>query len=259
MNPDQIKVWDAAYGPKNEAFFAARDSMTEEEIIKWKYQRYVKDYLRCVKSVDDGVGRVLDYLDEAGLADNTVVIYSSDQGWYLGEHGWYDKRWMYEESLKTPLMVRWPGKVKPGSTNDDIVSNLDFAETFLDIAGVEIPRDMQGRSLVPLLEGNTPEDWRETFYYHYYENPGAHNVARHYGVTNGKHKLIRFYALEGEKLDDWELFDLENDPNELKSVYGNPQYDQVQAELTLELARLREKFQVPPDDDPGRPRRRGRR
>ncbi len=131
--------------------------MSEEEIIKWKYQRYVKDYLRCVKSVDDGVGRVLDYLDEVGLADNTVVIYSSDQGWYLGEHGWFDKRWMYEESLKTPLLVRWPGKVKPGSINDDIVSNLDFAETFLDIAGVEVPDDMQGRSLVPMLEGNTPE------------------------------------------------------------------------------------------------------
>ncbi len=139
MNADQIKAWDAAYGPKNEAYLQARPSMSETEIIKWKYQRYVKDYLRCVKSVDDGIGRVLDYLDEAGLADNTVVIYSSDQGWYLGEHGWFDKRWMYEESLKTPLLVRWPGKVKPGSINDDIVSNLDFAETFLDIAGVEVP------------------------------------------------------------------------------------------------------------------------
>jgi arylsulfatase A-like enzyme len=228
--------------------------MTEEEIIKWKYQRYVKDYLRCVKSVDDGVGRVLDYLDESGLADNTVVIYSSDQGWYLGEHGWFDKRWMYEESLKTPLLVRWPGKISPGSINNDIVSNLDFAETFLNIAGAEVPVDMQGRSLVPLFEGNTPSDWRKTFYYHYYENPGAHNVARHYGVTDGKNKLIHYYGLEGEEIDDWELFDLQNDPNELKSVYDNPQYAQVQANLVVELARLRDQFKVTPDEVTGRRR-----
>ena len=200
MNEEQIAVWDAAYGPKNMAFRQAEPNMTEEQIIKWKYQRYAKDYLRCVKSVDDGIGRVLDYLDEAGLADNTVVIYSSDQGWYLGEHGWFDKRWMYEESLKTPLLVRWPGRVQPGSVNaEDIVSNLDFAETFLDLAGADVPSDMQGRSLVSLLKGETPADWRDTFYYHYYENPGAHNVARHYGVTTGKHKLIHLYALEGEK------------------------------------------------------------
>jgi arylsulfatase A-like enzyme len=255
MNPDQIKVWDAAYGPKNEAYLKARENMSEKEIIKWKYQRYAKDYLRCVKSVDDGVGRVLDYLDQTGLAENTVVIYSSDQGWYLGEHGWFDKRWMYEESLKTPLLVRWPGKVKPGSTNGDIVSNLDFAETFLDVAGVEVPADMQGKSLVPLLEGKTPGDWRKSFYYHYYENPGGHNVARHYGVTNGRHKLIHFYALEGKKIDDWELFDLQKDPNELTSVFGDPAYAQVQTKMTKELDRLRELYQVTPDDDPGRAKR----
>jgi arylsulfatase A-like enzyme len=255
MNEEQKKVWDAAYGPKNRAFEAKKDSMTEEELIKWKYQRYVKDYLRCVKSVDDGIGEVLDYLDEAGLAENTIVIYSSDQGWYLGEHGWYDKRWMYEESLRTPLLVRWPGVVDPGSTNDDIVSNLDFAETFLDVAGVEIPSDMQGRSLVPLLKGNTPDDWRDVFYYHYYENPGAHNVARHYGVTDGEHKLIHFYALQGEALDDWELFDLKKDPNELQSVYGSTDYSDVQQRLHKQLTAAREKFEVPPDTDFGRPRR----
>ncbi|GAA5507578.1 sulfatase [Novipirellula caenicola] len=242
MNAEQRKAWDAAYGPKNEAFKKAQATMTEKEIVQWKYQRYVKDYLRCVKSVDDSVGAVLDYLDEAGLADNTVVIYSSDQGWYLGEHGWFDKRWMYEESLKTPLMVRWPGVVKPGSVNNDIVSNLDYAETFLDIAGTDIPSDMQGRSLVPIFKGNTPADWRKTFYYHYYENPGAHNVARHYGVTNGRHKLIRFYALEGEAIDDWELFDLQKDPNELNSVYANPEYASVRAEMESELARLRKQY-----------------
>ncbi len=256
MNAEQKKVWDAAYGPKNEAFLKARPTMSEKEIIQWKYQRYVKDYLRCVKSVDDSIGRVLDYLDQAGLADNTVVMYSSDQGWYLGEHGWFDKRWMYEESLKTPLLVRWPGQVDAGSINNHIVSNLDFAETFLDIAGAKVPSDMQGRSLVSLLTGNAPNDWRKTFYYHYYENPGAHNVARHYGVTDGQHKLIRFYALQGEKLNDWELFDLQRDPHELHSVYGDADYAKVQAELTAELTRLRELYRVPPDDDIGRAKKR---
>ncbi len=252
MNEDQKKVWEAAYGPKNEAYLKARPNMSETDIVKWKYQRYVKDYLRCVKSVDDGVGRVLDYLDEAGLSDNTVVIYSSDQGWYLGEHGWFDKRWMYEESLKTPLLVRWPGTVAAETTNNAIVSNLDFAQTFLDIAGVDIPDDMQGESLVPLLEGKKPQDWRQAFYYHYYENPGGHNVARHYGVTNGNFKLIHFYALEGKKIDDWELFDLNNDPNELTSVYGDSQYADVQARMHKQLDRLRKHYEVPPDENPGR-------
>jgi len=255
MNAQQIAVWDAAYGPKNEAYLQARDSMSEEEIVRWKYQRYVKDYLRCVKSVDDGIGKVLDYLDESGLAENTIVIYSSDQGWYLGEHGWFDKRWMYEESLKTPLLVRWPGKVAAGSVNDNIVSNLDFAETFLDVAGVDVPDDMQGRSLMPLLKGETPKDWRRTFYYHYYENPGAHNVARHYGVTDGTYKLIRYYALEGESIDDWELFDLQSDPNELTSVYGDSKYAEVQKLLEAELSRLREEYRVTEDTNLGRSKR----
>ena len=182
--------------------------------MKWKYQRYAKDYLRCVAAVDDNVGRVLDHLDKTGLAENTVVIYASDQGWYLGEHGYYDKRWMYEESFKTPLMVRWPGVIKPGGDNgDDFVSNLDFAQTFLDIAGVtEIPDPMQGASLVPIFKGETPADWRKSFYYHYYEFPGAHSVRRHYGVRMGKHKLIRYY-----NTDEWELFDLDADPSGLAS------------------------------------------
>jgi len=219
--------------------------------VKWKYQRYVKDYLRCVKSVDDAIGSVMDYLDEAGLADNTIVIYSSDQGWYLGEHGWYDKRWMYEESLKTPLLVKWPGVIEPGSVNDDIVSNLDFAQTFLDIAGADQPEDMQGASLVPIFKGETPEDWRQSFYYHYYEFPGAHSVARHYGVTDGKHKLINYY-----QLGEWELFDLEEDPNELKNVYGQDDYADVQKELLAELERLRTKYKLP-EEDPAETHRRG--
>lgn len=256
LNDEQRKIWDAAYGPKNAAYEKAKPNMSEKEIIKWKYQRYVKDYLRCVKSVDDGIGKVLDYLDEAGLSDNTIVIYTSDQGWYLGEHGWFDKRWMYEESLKCPLLVRWPGKIAPGSVNEtDIVSNLDFAETFCDIAGIDVPSDMQGRSLAPVLEGKTPTDWRKTFYYHYYENPGGHNVARHYGVTDGRHKLIHLYALEGEKIDDWELFDLQKDPNELVSVFGSTDLISVQSKLTNELDRLRTKYKVTADDDPGKKRK----
>ena len=154
LTPEQRKLWESAYGPKNEAFRKA--NLQGEELVKWKYQRYIKDYLRCVQSVDDNLGRVLDYLDKSGLAKNTIVIYSSDQGWYLGDHGWYDKRWMYEESLVMPLLIRWPGVVKPGSRNSDIVSNLDFAQTFLDIAGVKSPADMQGTSLVPLFKGHTP-------------------------------------------------------------------------------------------------------
>ena len=243
FTPEQLAAWNAAYEPKNAAYLAKRDQMTPKQVVKWKYQRYVKDYMRCVKSVDDGIGEILSYLDSAGLAENTVVIYSSDQGWYLGEHGWYDKRWMYEESLKTPLLVRWPNVVKAGVVNDDIVSNLDFAQTFLDIAGAAQPNDMQGRSLVPIFRGKTPADWRKTFYYHYYEFPGAHSVARHYGVTDGETKLINYYE-KGE----WELFDLGKDPNELKNEYGNPEYAAKVKEMNAELERLRAKFKLPAED-----------
>ena len=234
LNPDQLAKWEAAYDPKNEAFRAA--NLEGKDLIKWKYQRYVKDYLRCVKAVDDDVQKVLKYLDDAGLTENTIVIYSSDQGWYLGEHGWFDKRWMYEESLVSPLLVRWPGVIKPGTVNDThIVSNLDFAQTFLDLAGADQPEDMQGVSLVPLFRGKSPEDWRKTFYYHYYEGLGrAHNVPRHYGVTDGKTKLIHMYET-GE--DDWEMFDLERDKNELNNVYTNPEYAGKRKELEAELKR----------------------
>jgi arylsulfatase A-like enzyme len=203
--------------------------------------------------VDENLGRLLRYLDKTGLAKNTVVIYSSDQGWYLGDHGWYDKRWMYEESLIMPFIVRWPGVIKPGSKNTDIVSNIDFAETFLDLAGVAIPPDMQGRSLVPLFKGQTPSDWRKSFYYHYYEFPGAHSVARHYGVTTGRHKLIHYY-----QLNEWELFDLAQDPQELQSVYGLSDYSSVQEKLMKELSRLRKVYQVPEEDPPGSFYRRNR-
>ena len=192
LTPEQLKVWEKAYGEKNRKFEEAK--LEGKELIKWKYQRYIKDYTRCIDSVDEGVGKVLDYLDESGLAENTIVIYSSDQGFYLGEHGWFDKRFMYEESLRTPFLVRWPGVIKPGTVNKkDIISNLDFAQTFLDIAGCEQPKDMQGLSLKPVLEGNTPSDWRKSFYYHYYEGANAvHRVVRHCGVTTGRYKTDSF-------------------------------------------------------------------
>ena len=245
LTAEQLEVWNRAYEPKNEAFKKA--NLTGKELVRWKYQRYIKDYLRCVASVDDNVGRVFDYLDKEGLADNTIVIYSSDQGFYLGDHGWFDKRFMYEESYRMPFVVKWPGKIKPGSTNDALVSNLDYAETFLDIAGVDIPKDMQGKSLVPLFAGgDTPKGWRKSLYYHYYEFYGnrrsAHMVRRHYGVRTGRYKLIHFY-----NLDEWELYDLKSDPQEMKSVYDEPAYLTVRNELMADVKRLQQQYEVPDD------------
>lgn len=236
LTPEQKKLWDAAYGPKNEAFKKA--NLQGKELVRWKYQRYIKDYLRCIASVDDNVGRVLDYLDESGLAENTVVFYTSDQGFYLGDHGWFDKRFMYEESLRMPLMVRCPKHIKAGSTSDEIVLNLDFAPTFLQIAGVEAPADMQGESIAPILQGNTPGNWRKSMYYHYYEYPGAHSVKKHYGVRTGRYKLIHFYY----NIDEWELYDLAKDPREMKNVYGDASYADTVKELKAELTRLRTKY-----------------
>jgi len=238
MTPEQLSQWRAGYAAKNAEFRQA--NLSGKELVRWKYQRYIKDYLRCIHSVDENVGRVLDYLDESGLAKNTVVIYSSDQGFYLGEHGWFDKRWMYQESFKTPLIARWPGVTKPGTTCDDLTSNLDFAETFLDIAGAEIPNDMQGLSLVPLLKGEKPADWRTTFYYHYYEYPAVHMVNKHEGVFDGRYKLMNFY-----ELDEWELYDLEKDPQELHSVYDDPAYADVVERLKKALQQLKLQNRVP--------------
>ena len=245
LNPEQRKIWDAYYEPRNAAF--KQQNLTGKELTSWKYQRYMHDYLACVKSVDDGVGRVLKYLDDAGLAENTIVIYSSDQGFFLGEHGWFDKRWIFEESLRAPLLVRWPGVTKPGSTSRDIVSNLDFAETFLDAAGIPIPAEMQGRSLLPVLAGQTPADWRKAFYYQYYEYPQPHHVRPHYGIVTDRYKLVRFYGT-GE--DYSELFDLQKDPQEMKSVFDDPAYAATQKELQAGLVRLRQELQVPDQVSP---------
>lgn len=245
LTADQQAAWDAAYGPKNEAFRRAK--LSGDDLTRWKYQRFIKDYLRCVAAVDDQLGRVLDYLDESGLSENTMVVYCSDQGFYLGEHGWFDKRWMFDESLRTPCIIRWPGVVEPDTYNEDIVSQLDFASTFVDVAGIKPPADLQGRSLVPLLEGKTPDDWRKTFYYHYYEYPGWHYVRRHYGVTDGRFKLIYFYEPD---VDQWELYDLHNDRDEVQNLFENPAYASVRQRLSAELARLRKELKVPETDPP---------
>jgi len=242
MTEEQLASWDAVYGPVSAAFSA--DPPAGEDLVRWKYRRYMEDYLRSIRSVDDNLGRLLEYLEESGLADNTVVVYNSDQGFFLGEHGWFDKRWMYEESLRSPLIVRWPGVVEPGSENDDLVQNLDFAQTFLDLAGLAVPEWMQGRSLVPLLEGETPGDWRDAIYYHYYEFPGAHSVQRHYGVRTDRYKLIHYYLI-----DEWELFDLEADPDELRSVWADPAYADVRSGMEARLTELRALYRVP-DVDP---------
>ena len=245
LTPEQRKEWDAYYEPRNEAFKKA--NLSGKELTSWRYQRYMHDYLGCIKAVDESVGRVLKYLDDEGLAENTIVMYSADQGFYLGEHGWFDKRWIFEESLRAPLLVRWPGVTKAGTTTRDIVSNLDFAETFLDAAGVPVPKEMQGRSMRPVLAGQTPADWRKAFYYQYYEYPQPHHVRPHYGVITDRYKLVQFYGT-GE--DYTELFDLKEDPRELKSVFGQPAYAATEKELRAELARLRKELEVPEHDAP---------
>ncbi|UCC98086.1 MAG: sulfatase [Phycisphaerales bacterium] len=241
LTPGQKRLWDAAYEPKNEAF--RRANLQGKDLVRWKYQRYIKDYLRCIASVDENVGRVLDYLDESGLAKDTVVFYTSDQGFYLGDHGWFDKRFMYEESLRMPLAVRYPREIKAGSVSDEIVLNLDFGVTFLDFAGAPAPADMQGESMRRVLQGKTPGNWRTSMYYHYYEYPAVHSVKRHYGVRTKRYKLIHFY----HDIDEWELYDLQKDPKEMKNVHNDPAYADIVRELRAELKQLREKYKETTD------------
>jgi len=216
-------------------------TLTGEALARWKYQRYMQDYLATVQSVDDNVGRVLDYLDKNGLARNTIVIYTSDQGFFLGDHGLFDKRFMYEESLRMPFLIRWPALIKPGSRSDAMALNVDFAETFLEAAGLPVPNTMQGRSLMPVLRGRVPADWRTSMYYRYYHDPGDHNTRAHYGVRTRTHKLIYFW-----KKDQWELYDLVNDPLEMNNIYGQPGQEKITATLKAELLRLK---QAVHDDD----------
>ncbi|MDP9178870.1 MAG: sulfatase [Gemmatimonadota bacterium] len=241
LTPEQLTTYKAAYAKENAALRSA--NLTGDALTKWKYQRFIADYMRVVSALDEQVGKVLDALDAAGLSKNTVVVYTSDQGFFLGDHGWFDKRWMYEESLRTPLIVRWPGVVKPASSNTDLVMNLDLAETFLDIAGVWPPPTMQGTSIVPLLNGRTPKNWRDAIYYQYFEYPGWHAVRRQYGVRTKQHKLIHYY-----EIGEWELFDLTRDPEELRNVYGDRKYAPVVAQMKRKLDDLRRQYAVPAKD-----------
>ena len=240
MTPEQRAAWDEYYIPINDHYKANKDKWTKKELIEWKYQRYIKDYLRCVKSVDDNVGRILKYLAENDLLENTLIVYSSDQGFYLGEHGWYDKRFMYEESFGMPLAMRFPDKIKPGSVCNELVMNLDFAPTFLDVAGIPIPTDMQGKSLTPLFSQPKNNNWREAIYYHYYSDQSWHTVKRHEGVRTKNHKLINFYDIKS-----WELFDLEKDPNEINNVFGSKEYMDTENKLKEQLTILRAEYGLP--------------
>lgn len=221
MTPDQKALWDAQYDPENEAFIAQMEAgeLSEKDILRWKYQRYIKDYLRTITALDENVGRILDYLDEKGLAENTIVIYSSDQGFYLGEHGWYDKRWMFEESLKMPFVARWPGVIEAGTRSKALIQNIDYAPTFLQIAGASIPSEMQGQSLLPLLKNPQITKWRDAIYYAYYENDSVHEVPIHDGIRTDRYKAMFF-----PRGSQWQLFDLWKDPNEMQSVHEDADY-----------------------------------
>jgi arylsulfatase A-like enzyme len=238
LNPSQLENFKQVYSQINDDFRKSYPNMTGKDKMKWKYQRYMQDYLGTLKAVDENVGRLLDYLEANKMMDNTIIVYTSDQGFYLGEHGWFDKRFVYDQSFKTPLLIAWPGKVKPGTRSDELVQNLDFAQTFLDAAGVPAPSDMQGDSMVPLLTGR-PNKWkRDAVYYHYYEYPAEHMVNRHYAIVTKEYKLIHYYFVE----DKWELIDRRKDPNELKNVYDDPAYAKVKKDLHARLEKLREKY-----------------
>lgn len=239
MTDQQKQSFWNAYHPKNESFFELDPSDTVA-IAKWKFQRYMQDYLAVIKSVDESVGKVLDYLDENSLTENTIVVYTSDQGFYLGEHGWFDKRFMYEESMIMPLMIRFPDHIQEGGSVTRLTQNIDFAPTFLDYCGIEIPTEMQGVSFRPLLENVDPDSWRKSLYYHYYEYPGFHSVRAHYGVKDERYKLIYFFEDE-----IWELFDLENDPSEMNNLYGVRGLEEITQNLTAELRDLQDKYEVP--------------
>ena len=237
-NEEQKEKYDVTLDKISADFKENWPKMNDEEKMRWKFQRYMQDYLATISSVDDNVGRVLDYLEETGLDDNTIVVYTSDQGFYLGEHGWFDKRFIYDESFKTPLMIKWPNKINPGITNDEMVQNLDFAQTFLEAAMIDVPDDMQGESLMPLLLSENDKWTREEVYYHYYEYPSVHMAKRHYGIVTKEFKLVRFYY----DVDEWELYDRLNDPNEMNNVYDDPAYVDVVNDLTERLANLRVKY-----------------
>lgn len=234
MDSAQKAAWDAHYD-KVIADFKAK-GLTGDSLTMWKYQQYMRDYLRVITSIDRNVGRVLDYLEKSGLDKNTLVVYTSDQGFYMGEHGWFDKRFMYEESFRTPLLMRLPGGTK--GTNSELVQNIDYAPTFLEAAGIEVPADIQGESLLPLLKGEAELKGRDALYYHYFEYPAEHMVKRHNGIRTERYKLIHFY----NDIDVWELYDLQNDPNEMNNIYGKEGTEELTKELKQQLAALQKRY-----------------
>lgn len=246
MNAEQRKAWDAFYTPIIEEFY--RQNPQGEELANWKFQRYMRDYMKTLKSLDENVGRVLDYLEEKDLLDNTLVVYTSDQGFYMGEHGWFDKRFMYEESMRTPLIMRLPKSFALRGNINQPVQNIDYAPTFLELAGVSIPQDIQGVSLLPLLKGEAPKNWRKGLYYHFYEYPAEHCVKRHYGIRTEQYKLIHFY----NDIDVWELYDLQADPMEMHNLYGQAEYEFITDELKSELLKLQEQYNDPVRFSPDR-------
>ncbi len=235
--------WDSAYAQRIAEH--RKGNLKGKALIRWRYQQYMRDYLATVLAVDENIGRLISYLKETGELDNTIIVYTSDQGFFLGEHGWFDKRFMYEECQRMPLIIRFPKSIRKGSSTDALSMNVDFAPTFLDYAGLSIPADMQGKSLRPILEhaGKTPDDWRKAVYYHYYEYPAEHSVKRHYGIRTQHHKLIHFY----HDIDEWEMYDLQKDPHEMNSVFGKSGYAEKQTELMRLLQETREELQVTPD------------
>lgn len=236
MTPEQRDAWDARLRASNDAMNEA--GLHGRDLALWKYQRYMNQYLATVSAVDESVGRVLDWLEQTGLDENTIVVYTSDQGFYLGEHGWFDKRFMYEESLRTPLVMQYPGHIAPGTRVEAPVQNVDYAPTFLDYAGVAAPETIQGRSLREVADGDAPADWREDIYYHYYEYPGFHSVRAHYGVRTDRYKLIRFYG----DINQWEFYDLETDPTEMHNRIDDPRAQPIVAELKAKLEALRAQY-----------------
>jgi arylsulfatase A-like enzyme len=240
MDADQIAAWHQGYQEEIRRYKPS--DLTEKELLNWKYQRYLQDYLGCILSVDENVGRILEYLDREDLAENTVVIYTSDQGFFLGEHGLFDKRYMYEESLRTPLVIRYPEMIKPGGTCRELVQNLDIAPTLLSLAGADIPEDMQGQSMLPLLESPEMSDWRDAIYYQFYES--GWGVPQHYGIRTKSRKLIHFLT----ERDSWELYDLDNDPHEMVNLHGDPSHESLVLELQTRLAELQDQYKVPAID-----------
>lgn len=245
LTPEQRAEWDAAYQERNDWFNANEADMTEEEIAIWKYQRYMQDYLATIKAVDESVGEVLDYLEANDLTDNTLVVYTSDQGFFLGEHGFFDKRFMYEETFSTPLVMQLPGRIAPGTVVDELVQNIDYAPTFMELAGVEAYPEIDGESLVELMTTGEAQEWRSSLYYHFYELPGFHRVARHYGVSDGDYKLIHFYFPD----DNWEFYDLSKDPNEMNNAIDDPAYKAEIARMHEELESLKKQYSVPPKEE----------